>query len=84
MSYVDAIMSFVSDELVDPDDGDITADEELLVTERIDSLGLMRLIAYIGSELGIQVPYEDILIENFRSIEAIDRYLSTKTVTAAG
>jgi acyl carrier protein len=75
MNYAEAIMAFINDELADPDDEELTVDEDLLVSERIDSLGLMRLIAHIGSELGIQVPYEDIVIENFRSVQAMDDYL---------
>ena len=85
MNHTDVIFNFVVDELLlDPDDTDLTIDDELLMSERIDSLGLMRLIAFVDEEFSVKVPYEDILIENFRSIEAIDRYLSTKTVTAAG
>lgn len=84
MSYIEPIMAFISNELVDPDDGEVTVDEELLLNERIDSLGLMRLIAHIGQDLGIQVPYEDILIENFRSIAAIDTYLTSQRADLQG
>ncbi|MGI9615682.1 MAG: phosphopantetheine-binding protein [Acidimicrobiales bacterium] len=80
MSHADELLKFIVAELLlDPDDDDLTVDDELLVTERIDSLGLMRLIAFIGEQFAITVPYDEILIENFRSISTIDSYLAAKT-----
>lgn len=81
MNYAEAVMAFINDELADPDDEELTVDEDLLVTERVDSLGLMRLIAHIGSDMGIQVPYEDIVIENFRSVQAIHDYLTRQAAS---
>lgn len=79
MSYADKLLSYIVEELLlDDEDELLGVDDELLVSERIDSLGLMRLIAHIGEELGITVPYEDILIENFRTVRTIDAYLASR------
>ena len=79
MSPTDAILEFVVDELLlDPDDDELGLDDELLAAERIDSLGLMRLIAFLGDEFDVTVPYDEILIENFRNVRTIGDYLASK------
>ncbi len=82
MNHTDVIFKFVVEELLlDPDDTDLTIDDELLMSERIDSLGLMRLIAFVDEEFSVKVPYEDILIENFHSVRTIGDYLAPKLAT---
>ena len=84
MSHADTLLAFITDELLlDPEDDELTVDDELLVSERIDSLGLMRLIVFIGEDIGIKVPYEEILIENFRTVRTIDLYLAAKLAAPA-
>lgn len=76
MSRASELLQFVHDELVD-DATEVAVDDELLVSGLIDSLGLMRLIAFIDQDLGVDVPYGDIVIENFESIARIDTYLAS-------
>ena len=78
MSHTKVIFDFVVDELLLDPDEDLALEDELLMSERIDSLGLMRLIAFIDEEFDIKVPYNEILIENFRDVLTIGDYLSTK------
>lgn len=78
MSHTKQIFDFVVDELLLDPDEELSIDDELLMSERIDSLGLMRLIAFIDEELEVKVPYSEILIENFRDVRTIGDYLSTK------
>ncbi len=83
MGHTDQILEFVVDELLlDPDDDDLGLDDELLAAERIDSLGLMRLITFLGDEFDVVVPYDEILIENFRNVRTIGDYLATKLATS--
>jgi len=82
MSKTDQILEFVADELLLDPDEDLTIDDELLASERIDSLGLMRLIAFLGDEFDVTVPYDEILIENFRNVRTIGDYLATKLPVA--
>ncbi len=46
---------------------------------QIDSLGLIRLVAFMESELGIQVQDEELLAENFASLRSLSRLLASKT-----
>lgn len=82
MTDTDLILEFVVDELLLDPDEDLTIDDELLASERIDSLGLMRLIAFLGDEFDVTVPYDEILIENFRNVRTIGEYLATKRTVA--
>ena len=77
MTRSEVLLDFIGTELVAAaGEGALTADDELLTTGLVNSLGLMRLIAFIRDELGTEVPYEDILIENFRTVRSIDGYLA--------
>lgn len=51
-------------------------DEELLLSGLIDSLGAVRLITFIETDLGVKIPPEDVIIENFQTIDAMTMYLS--------
>lgn len=92
MTRSDTLLTFIIDELLLDDSEELTVDDELLMSERIDSLGLIRLITFIGDELELEVPYEDILIENFATVRTIDAYLghldgsgaSSESAVAAG
>lgn len=70
------IMDHVGSELlVDPELG-LDEHEDFLMTGRIDSMGVMRLVSFINEEFSITVPNEDLIADNFSSVEAIDAYLS--------
>lgn len=69
------LLDYVSTELlVDPDVG-LDEHEEILATGRIDSMSVMRLVSYINDEFAIAIPNGDLVVDNFRSIAAIDAYL---------
>lgn len=58
----------------------IGEDEDLLASGLLDSLSVMSLVHFIEQELGIDVPAEDVTIENFLSLRAIDGYLTRRGV----
>lgn len=70
------IMEYVSAELlVDPELG-LDEHEEILAAGRIDSMSVMRLVSFINEEFSITIPNQDLVIDNFKSVDAIDAYLS--------
>ena len=72
------LVEYVTAELLlDPEEG-LTDDEELLASGRIDSFGLVRLVSFIGGEFAVTVPTEHLVVENFRSVMAIDDYLGRR------
>jgi acyl carrier protein len=53
--------------------------EHLLVGGAIDSLGVMRLVAFIETTFGIRVPAGDIRLPNFATLDAITAYVERRT-----
>jgi acyl carrier protein len=49
---------------------------------QIDSLGLIRLIAFLESELGYRVEDEELIAENFATLRKLEELLATKTQIA--
>ena|SRR6516162_989883 len=45
---------------------------------QIDSLGLIRLVAFLESELGYRVKDEELIIENFATLRTLGELLATK------
>ena len=60
----------------------ISADEDLLGSGLVDSMGMMRFIAFIEKRCDFKVPPEDLVIENFMSVDVIVEYLNDKGATA--
>ena len=54
----------------------ITDPEEPL---EIDSLGLIRLVAFLESELGYRVEDEELIADNFATLRTLGELLATKT-----
>jgi acyl carrier protein len=55
----------------------LTPEEDLLGAGIIDSLGILQLVAFIDESFGYQVPDEDVVYENFYSIQALANYLDS-------
>jgi acyl carrier protein len=54
------------------------ADDQDLLGGVLDSLALLQFVEYIEGEFGIEVADEDMVPDNFRSIEAVERYVSSR------
>jgi acyl carrier protein len=55
--------------------------DSLIETGIIDSLGIMRLLAYLESEFSIRLADEDLVPENFETIQAIRSLVERKSKT---
>ena len=49
---------------------------------QIDSLGLIRLVAFLESEFGYRIEDEELIVENFATLRTLGELLATKTPTA--
>ncbi len=56
----------------------VAVDENLLLSGLLDSLGVMSLVAYIEDNFAIAVPFEDVIIENFMTIDAMSQYIQSR------
>lgn len=71
----DALRQFILKDLLVGREAAIGDDDELLLSGLVDSLGAVRLISFIETELNIHVPPEDVIIEHFQTINAMADYL---------
>jgi acyl carrier protein len=76
MSNIDAIKKFVIDEfLPDVNASELDVEHDLLADGLIDSLGVLKLIAWIEERFDLAVGDDDLDPDNFRSIAAIDTFI---------
>jgi acyl carrier protein len=61
----------------------VDPDESLLRAGVIDSLGVMEVIGFVEDLAGIQVAEDEITEANFGTLNAIARYIASKTVSQA-
>ena len=48
---------------------------------QIDSLGLIRMVAFLETELGIRIEDEELVADNFATLRKLGELLATKTPT---
>lgn len=76
MSNADTIKRYVIDEfLPDVSAADLDVDHDLLAGGVIDSLGLLKLIAWVEQHFDLTVQDDDLNPDNFRSVNAIDKFV---------
>ena len=70
----DKLKRFIEDDVLFGE-GTVTDDEEL-IGNILDSLALLQFVEFIESEFGIEVVDEDMIPEHFKTIDAVDSYVS--------
>lgn len=84
MSHTATIKQFVLTEfLPDVDASDLSDDHDLLGDGVIDSLGLLKLIAWVDDTFQLAVDDTDLDPDNFRSVAAIDAFVRASQQSAA-
>jgi acyl carrier protein len=76
MDRTQMLLDYVKDELARGRAPNLKASDDLLSAGILDSLGILQMVAYIDKQFGIQIPDEDVVFENFYSIEALSDYLT--------
>jgi len=66
----DKLRAFLVDELDVPSDV-LDADYPLLANQVLDSLGLLQVVSFMESECDVQIEDEELVPENFGSINAM-------------
>lgn len=75
MDRTATLAEFIKNEVIRNGDARLDEKEDLIETGTLDSLAILQLVAYITEAFGIEVPDEDVVYENFHSVEAINGYL---------
>ena len=70
------IIHFIEQELVaETIVSPLTASDDLLMSELLDSLNVMRLVLHLEDTYGKPIPPADITIDNFRTVADMVSYL---------
>lgn len=77
----DALRRFIADDLLMGQSLALNDDDDLLLSGLVDSLGVVRLVTFIETEFNSVVPPEDVVLENFQTLNAIAEYLHRRQTT---
>jgi acyl carrier protein len=73
------LIGFICEELLDGEfSHEITPDDDLLLSGLIDSMGVVRLIQFMEEKLDVQIPPEDVTLENFLTVRAMGEYVGRR------
>lgn len=72
------ITKYIKDEILRGRSTQLHEDDDLLSSGVLSSLSILQLVAFIEERMGIQVPDEDVVYENFHSISALSTYLDSR------
>jgi acyl carrier protein len=77
-----ALSNYIKQEIMRNPKANLRDDEDLLSAGILDSLAILQLVAFIEEDFGIKVPDEDVVFENFQSINALNQYLDAQNGAA--
>jgi len=76
MNTNDIILEYIQQNLLKGRVTNLGMDDDLLDSGILNSLGILQLVAFIDERFGFQIPDEDVVYENFNSVQAIASYLA--------
>ena len=77
MNITEELKTFIQSELI-YGATEINNDDDLLLSGLVDSLGVVRLIAFIETTVDTPIPPEDVTIENFGTVQSIADYVQSR------
>ncbi|QDY80669.1 acyl carrier protein [Streptomyces qinzhouensis] len=84
MNHETLIKNFLIEEfLPDVAASELADDYDLLTNGVVDSLGLLKLIAWVETEFGVTVDDAALDPDNFRTVRAIDGFVARASAPAA-
>jgi acyl carrier protein len=82
MIDLSAVRKFINAELLYREDQQLDREANLIEGGVLDSMTLIRLISFLEEHYGIDIPDQEILPDNFRSMSAIETFLARHVVAA--
>ena len=73
----DRLRKFIDDEVLFGE-GTVTDDQDLLGGV-LDSLALLQFVEHIESEFGVEVGDTDMVPDNFRTLNAVETYITSRS-----
>jgi acyl carrier protein len=82
MADIEPVRTFVRREFLFSADAPL-ADDDALFPDVIDSLGVMEVVDFIEQQYGIAIDEDELLVDNFRTLQAISSLVDRKADAAA-
>jgi len=79
----DQIRAFVLDKFPQAKKKNLRDSDKLLESGIVDSLGILDLVAFLESDFQVHISDEELLPENFQTVEAIAQFVERKRNGAA-
>ncbi len=73
------LKEYIREELMNGSNNELDETENLLAAGVIDSLGILRLVSFVEEKFGIEVPDEDVTIDNFQSVKSMSDYVASQS-----
>ncbi|MCA9900323.1 MAG: acyl carrier protein [Ardenticatenaceae bacterium] len=73
------LKEYIREELMNGSNSELDESENLLAAGIIDSLGILRLVSFVEERFGIEVPDEDVTIDNFQSVKSMSDYVASQS-----
>lgn len=71
----DALRQFLVGSLLGAPETAVGDDDDLLLSGLVDSVGVMRLVGWVEETCAVEIPPEDVTIENFGTIASVAAYV---------
>lgn len=81
MNKEQMLLEYIKKDLLKGRVDNLSADDDLLDSGILNSLGILQLVSFIDERMDITVPDEDVVYENFNSVSALAAYLGTQAGT---
>ena len=78
MTISEQLAVFIQENVSPIETDSIGPDDDLVEAGLIDSLGIVKLIAYICEEFGVEITDDDVQLENFTTVRNIEAMISRK------
>ena len=73
------LIDFIAKDLLkDRPNLELKPDDDLLSSQWVDSLGIMRIVAFLEQQYDVTIPPTDVTIENFINVATIVAYLEKR------
>ncbi len=73
------LINFIATDLLkDRPNLELKPDDDLLSSQWVDSLGVMRIVAFLEQQYDVTIPATDVTIENFINVATIVAYLEKR------
>lgn len=72
---IETLRTFIQNDILNDPDFSIDADQDLLLSETLNSLSVTLLIAHLEATCQVDIPPEDVTLENFSTLQRIEAYI---------